>query len=236
MTTALRWQLLALALLVGVLLWLLAPVLTPFAIAAMFAYLFDPVVERLQRLRLGRGTAVGIVFLALTALLILVLLWLVPYLQRQVATLIRRLPDWIDWVQTDAVPWLNAKLDLDLESPDAQQLAAVLQQHWKEAGGLAATILARVSRSGFALVTWGVHVLVVPVAFYYLLRDWRGMIHHGAIFFGLEKLGAVLGVSNLHIYAAMRGETLEKFQKTRNAPGALYSVAPTEQGKNDWKS
>lgn len=176
MTTAVRWQLLALALLVGVLLWLLAPVLTPFAIAAIFAYLFDPVVERLQRLRLGRGAAAAVVFLALTVLLILVLLWLIPYLQHQVATLIRRLPDWIAWVQTDAVPWLNAKLDLDLESPDAQQLAAVLQQHWKEAGGLAATILARISRSGFALVTWGVHVLVVPVAFYYLLRDWRGMI------------------------------------------------------------
>ncbi len=56
-------------------------------------------------------------------------------------------------------------------------------------------------------------------------RDWRGMIHYGVIFFMLEKLGAVTGVSNLHIYAAMRGETLEAFQRTRNAPGALYSVA-----------
>jgi gallate dioxygenase len=55
--------------------------------------------------------------------------------------------------------------------------------------------------------------------------DWRGMIHYGVSFFMLEKLGAVIGVSNLHIYAAMRGETLEQFQKTRNAPGALYSVA-----------
>ena len=56
-------------------------------------------------------------------------------------------------------------------------------------------------------------------------RDWRGMMHYGVIFFMLEKLGAVIGVSNLHIYAAMRGETLEAFQRTRNAPGALYSVA-----------
>ena len=56
-------------------------------------------------------------------------------------------------------------------------------------------------------------------------RDWRGMIQYGVSFFMLEKLGAVVGVSNLHIYAAMRGETLEEFQKTRNAPGALYSVA-----------
>jgi gallate dioxygenase len=55
-------------------------------------------------------------------------------------------------------------------------------------------------------------------------RDWRGMIQYGVIFFLLEKLGAVVGVSNLHIYAAMRGQSLEDFQKTRNAPGALYSV------------
>ena len=56
-------------------------------------------------------------------------------------------------------------------------------------------------------------------------RDWRGLIHYGAIFFMLEKLGAVVGASNLHIYAAMRGESLEDFLKTRNAPSALYSVA-----------
>ncbi len=65
-------------------------------------------------------------------------------------------------------------------------------------------------------------------------RDWRGMIHYGVIFFMLEKLGAVIGVSNLHIYAAMRGETLEAFQKTRNAPGALYSVAGREAGELAW--
>ncbi|MEO8754105.1 MAG: gallate dioxygenase [Casimicrobiaceae bacterium] len=65
-------------------------------------------------------------------------------------------------------------------------------------------------------------------------RDWRGMIHYGVIFFVLEKLGAVVGVSNLHIYAAMRGETLEAFQKTRNAPGALYSVAGADAKDLAW--
>ena len=66
-------------------------------------------------------------------------------------------------------------------------------------------------------------------------RDWRGMIHYGVIFFMLEKLGAVVGVSNLHIYAAMRGESLEEFQKTRNAPGALYSVAGKDSGTLAWE-
>lgn len=65
-------------------------------------------------------------------------------------------------------------------------------------------------------------------------RDWRGLIHYGVIFFMLEKFGAVVGVSNLHIYAAMRGQSLEDFQKTRNAPGAMYSVAGKEAGKQSW--
>ena len=67
-------------------------------------------------------------------------------------------------------------------------------------------------------------------------RDWRGLIHYGVIFFMLEKLGAVIGVSNLHIYAAMRGQTLAQFQQTRNAPGALYSVAGQDAGALAWDS
>ncbi len=55
-------------------------------------------------------------------------------------------------------------------------------------------------------------------------RDWRGMIHYGAIFFGLEKLAAVLGISNLDVYAAMRGQSLDDFLKTRNQ-AVRYSVA-----------
>jgi gallate dioxygenase len=66
--------------------------------------------------------------------------------------------------------------------------------------------------------------------------DWRGMIQYGVSFFMLEKLAAVVGVSNLHVYAAMRGESLEKFLETRHAPGALYSVAGTDaaDGQQAW--
>jgi len=65
-------------------------------------------------------------------------------------------------------------------------------------------------------------------------RDWLGLIHYGVIFFVLEKLGAVVGISNPHIYAAFRGETLEEFQKSRNA-AVLYSVAGKDAvGKLVW--
>jgi len=64
-------------------------------------------------------------------------------------------------------------------------------------------------------------------------RDWRGLIRYGVIFFLLEKFGAAVGTTNLHIYAAMRGQSLEDFQKTRNAQ-VLYSVAGQDPGKTDW--
>lgn len=63
-------------------------------------------------------------------------------------------------------------------------------------------------------------------------RDWRGLIHYGVIFFMLEKLGAVIGTSNLHIYAAMRGEELEEFLRTRNTQ-VLYSVAGDQPAGGD---
>jgi gallate dioxygenase len=65
-------------------------------------------------------------------------------------------------------------------------------------------------------------------------RDWQALIRYGASFFMLEKLAAVVGTSNLHVYAAMRGETLDTFLKTRNAPTALYSVAGETPTPPDW--
>jgi gallate dioxygenase len=59
--------------------------------------------------------------------------------------------------------------------------------------------------------------------------DWRELIHYGVIFFVLEKLAAVVGVSNLHVYAAMRGQSLEEFQATRNAK-IEYGVGVRREG------
>lgn len=59
-------------------------------------------------------------------------------------------------------------------------------------------------------------------------RNWLAMIQYGVIFFLMEKLGAVVGTSNLHIYAAMKSLSIEDFQKTRNAQ-IIYSVAGVEK-------
>ena len=55
-------------------------------------------------------------------------------------------------------------------------------------------------------------------------RQWIELIRYGVIFFSVEKMAAVLGVSNPEIYAAFRGLSLEEFQATRNV-SIKYSVS-----------
>ena len=61
-------------------------------------------------------------------------------------------------------------------------------------------------------------------------RKWIEMIRHGVSFFMLEKMAAVVGVSNPEVYAAFRGETLDEFLATRKVP-IKYSVAGGDKAK-----
>lgn len=172
----LRVQWLILAALLAAALYLLAPVLTPFAVAALFAYLGDPLVDRLERLRVPRSLGTAIVFVVVVLLLVAVLLLLVPFIERQIGKFLSQLPVWIDWFQTRATPWLVQHFGFAPDTLDTRQLIGVLQAHWKEAGGIAAWLLATVSKSGLAVIGWVVNVLLVPVVSFYLLRDWDALV------------------------------------------------------------
>ena len=51
-------------------------------------------------------------------------------------------------------------------------------------------------------------------------RDWLGLVRYGVNFFVLEKFARVVRMSNLQVYASMRGESFEDFMKTRRVPDA----------------
>ena len=169
---ALHWQWLILALLLGAVLYLLAPVLTPFVVAALFAYLMDPLVDRLERRGLGRGLAVALVFLVGGIVVIAVLLVLVPFIERQIANFLAQLPVWVEWFQNRATPWLEARFGISLEILDTRRLIDALQENWKAAGGFAATVLGGVSKSGMTVISWLLNLVMIPVVAFYLLRDW----------------------------------------------------------------
>ena len=81
----LQWAALA----VGVfwLVWLLAPILSPFVFAALLGWLGDPLVDRLERAGRSRNTAVILVFSVMCLVLAIALVILVPLLERQILTL-----------------------------------------------------------------------------------------------------------------------------------------------------
>jgi len=49
-------------------------------------------------------------------------------------------------------------------------------------------------------------------------QDWLGLVRYGVSFFVLEKFARVQKMSNLQVYAIMRGESLDDFLKTRRVP------------------
>jgi predicted PurR-regulated permease PerM len=175
------WFVLALVLATGWLTWRLAPVITPFAISAGLAYLGDPMVDRLERLRffrwpISRTVSVVLVFVFMSALLGLVLLILVPLLTDQVRDLVRRAPEMLEWLVGTALPWVQARLGLDLLQLDPEHLIETASAYWKEAGTALVGVLGSVSRGGQAALTWIMNLVLIPVVTFYLLRDWDRLV------------------------------------------------------------
>jgi predicted PurR-regulated permease PerM len=176
MSTTHRWQLLAITVAIGVLLYLLGPVLTPFAVAALLAYLGDPLVDRLEARGYSRSVAVALVFTLMTLLLVLAPLILIPVLESQISTLVDKLPVYIGWLRERVMPFLVERLGVDPAMFSTDQIVAMLKSHWQQAGGVAATVIAQVSQSGLAIIGWIMNLLLIPVVTFYFLRDWDLMI------------------------------------------------------------
>lgn len=176
MSDSQKWLVLALAVLAGVLLYLLAPVFTPFLVAALIAYLGDPLVDRLERLGLSRTWSVTVVFVLLFGALTLVVLLLIPLIERQLTHFLARLPVYLDWLQEQALPWVQHTFGVDAGDLNLQSLHEALRQHWQKAGGIAAQVMKAVSQSGAAMAAWVANLLLIPVVSFYLMRDWDVLV------------------------------------------------------------
>jgi predicted PurR-regulated permease PerM len=163
---------------VGWLVWLLSPILMPFVLAGVFAYLGDPLVDRLERLRLGRGLAASLVFLLMLLIVAIALVLLVPFIQRQIAHFIAALPGYAAWINLHAIPWLEDKLHIPASEFDVSTVMARLRGNAGTVGGVVTTVLGYATRSGLALIGVGVAVVLVPVVTFYLLRDWDKLVAH----------------------------------------------------------
>jgi predicted PurR-regulated permease PerM len=161
--------------------YLLAPVITPFAVAALLAYLGDPLVDRVEKInwfswKPGRGLAVATVFSVIFFLLAATLLLLIPLLLEQMKHLLIRVPQWFSWLVDTAVPWVQVKLGLEALEFSPETLKESLSAYWKEVSSALMGILGTVSAGSQTMLNWLMNLVLIPVVTFYLLRDWDSLL------------------------------------------------------------
>lgn len=176
MTDSQKWLVLTGIAGAGWLIYLLAPILTPFTVGALLAYLGDPLADRLEAWKLGRTTAVSLVFAAMTLVFALILFLLVPLLEHQVSRFLASLPSYVQWFKQVFVPWINERFGTQTQYLEVDKIIAIIKSHWQQAGGLVANVVGSLSRSGLAVAEWMMNLVLIPVVAFYLLRDWDYMI------------------------------------------------------------
>ncbi|MDH5784725.1 MAG: AI-2E family transporter [Chromatiales bacterium] len=206
----------------GVLLYLLAPVLMPFVVAAVLAYIGDPLVDRLESWGFSRTLSVVAVFVTLTLCALLLLIILLPLLERQVTLLISKLPHYLHWLQQTAIPVVSERLGFDGPLLDLAALQESMRAQWQQAGGAVKGAIGVISKSGVTLLGWIGNLVLIPVVTFYMLRDWDILVArvHELIPRRYEEVVVRLARSSDEVLGAfLRGQLTVMM-----ALGGIYSI------------
>lgn len=198
--------------LTGWLLYLLAPVLTPFIAAALLAYMGDPLADRLQKFKMPRTLAVFTVFLITFLVLALLLLLLAPLVKTQIGALFQALPDIAHrfeqvWLPT-LLQWMN------VESGDNVGFGAFLARYSDLVGSWSGTILLSVGKSGGALAAAVLTLFLTPILTFYMLRDWDTLMLHLSALIPASQRNTILQLAretDSVLSAFLRGQVLVMF-------------------------
>ena len=226
MNSAFRTNWLIAIALTGWLLYLLAPVLTPFIASALLAYIGDPLADRLQKLKMPRTLAVVVVFL-LTFLFIGALVLLVgPLIRTQVGALFDALPEIARQFEEVWLP--NIAGYLNIEDGEDIGIGAFLARYSDMAGSWGTKVLVGVTKSGGALAAAVLSLFLVPILTFYLLRDWDSiMVRLGALIPSRQRNTAIQLARDTDdiLGGFLRGQLMVMF-----ALAILYSIGLTLSG------
>jgi len=155
----------------GLLLYLTAPILSPFLFSAILAYICLPLVDRLAR-KLPRWLAVAIVLALLIMALCLLVLILVPMVEQQFGSLLQKIPDYLEWARARLLPWLSGTLGIELDLDLAHARRAITDSLHADKE-VYKSLLPKITSGGAVLIGFFTAVLLVPVVLFYFLRDWH---------------------------------------------------------------
>ncbi|APR04820.1 AI-2E family transporter [Thauera chlorobenzoica] len=151
--------------------WALGPILAPFVIAAVFAYICDPAVNWMVARRVPRAFAVLLVIIAAGLALVTLALILLPMVYREGVLLVNRLPDLIEMFNAQVSPLLQARLGIELQL-DAAQFRQLLADNWSSAQDILPVLIGHLKTGGMALVGFVVNLFLIPLVMFYLLQEW----------------------------------------------------------------
>lgn len=224
------WFWLAALAAVGAGLWLFRAVLLPFLAGMAIAYFLDPLVDRLERLRIGRtlGTLVAIV--GFFSLAVLVVLLFVPIVQEQAARLVSTAPGYLEALRAWAeARWMEAQLEAGVAPEALRPLTQAAQpEQIGEALRWIGQLLGEVLTGGLAVFNLLSLIFITPVVAFYLLRDWDRMT---------AQIHALLPRGQLAVIEAQMAEidrTLAGFARGQIllclTLGAFYAIGLTLAG------
>ena len=169
------WGWLAIALAAAGLVYVLSPILAPFLAGAIFAYVLNPLVGRLTGRYLPRIVAVVLVLLFALALVVALALVIVPLFIKELRLMSEQLPAFLAWINQQFAPWLKERfaIDFQLDIATVKQLAGGILANNQD---LVAGLHGSLRIGGLALIAFFVNVLLVPVALFFLLRDWNTLV------------------------------------------------------------
>ncbi|HKY02520.1 MAG TPA: AI-2E family transporter, partial [Burkholderiales bacterium] len=170
-----KWWWFAVGALILLLLYYLSPVLTPFVMAGVLAYICLPMVEKLSRRRVPRPLAVILVIILVSAIFIVLLLVILPMLIRQGVTLAQSIPGWLDRLNQEYMPWINGRLGTDIEL-DAESIKETVTDALKSNEEVGEKAWATLRMGGLGLLGLFANLVLVPVVMFFLLRDWHSFI------------------------------------------------------------
>lgn len=173
-------RLFGLACLIGLawIIFLLKPVVIPFFIALMFAYLLNPLVEKLCTWKCSRIFSITLVFTLITLLLTWATWYVIPMLWKQITFVRNNIPAGIAWLNDTLLPWISKTFKVDTMFLDTEQFATIIMTYIQtnyNADSIQ-TVLLQLIRSGLNVIQIGGSAVLIPIITFYFLLDWRQML------------------------------------------------------------
>ncbi len=176
------------------LVFLFKPVLLPFVLGTVIAYLLNPVVNSLGRLGIGRGLAALLIVSAFFLAAGIVIAVIAPIAAHELLDLSKDLPVYIERLKVFFQPATDRLHALLGEKDAGQQAQAMVGEHAGAATAMLGSVVGGLALGGQAFLNFVTMVVVTPVVAYFMIREWPQVIAWLADLLPRARKDVILGL------------------------------------------